>query len=318
MSSARHPSVDDVAWVFFDFTFLRRFLLAKGTTFQNLFGSIMQKAHGADFCLSGPWGASGDLKCDGYLTTQRMVFAAYAPKDFAKLSKATRKIVGDHAGARKHWSTLMDRWTLVHNEMDGLPAPLLKVLLLLAAKYPAPIVAHWGCEELRALLRPLTRDQLTDLFGKAPDRRSLSGVSQQDLKQVIDDLAATIESFQSPATEDLRAVPATKLAYNKLSNAVREFLALGRRHASKVDAFFEKHPDPELAARVVEGFKSRYVQLRQAAMTPDEIFSSLYEYAGGFDAAPRRALAAVAVLAYLFEACHIFERPATATGAPAS
>src|SRR5262245_52264738 len=79
---SRHSSVDDVSWVIFDHTFQSRSLKARGAEYQTLFNKIMSSAHGTDFAPTGTWGSKGDLTCDGYLHSHRMVFAVYAPKDF--------------------------------------------------------------------------------------------------------------------------------------------------------------------------------------------------------------------------------------------
>ena len=89
--STCHPSVHLVSWVHFDYGFRVRFMKARGTEFQTLFGDLMSKAYREDFAPSGTWGREGDLKCDGYLHSERIVFAVYAPKDFSKQSKAKRK-----------------------------------------------------------------------------------------------------------------------------------------------------------------------------------------------------------------------------------
>lgn len=114
----------------------------------------------------------------------------------------------------------------------------------------------------------------------------------------------------TPSSVDLREVPRQKIEYNKLSRSVRQWLATGRPHAGKVNTFFERHTDVDLADRVVRAFRRRYEELRDGpSRSPDELFALLDEYAGGGQLEPRIKLAAIAVVAYLFEACHIFERP---------
>jgi hypothetical protein len=320
-STGRHSSVDELAWAHFDVRLQREFLRARGNAFQSLFVRIMEKAHGSDFHPTRPWGATGDRKCDGYLASVRMVFALYAPKDFENLSRAKTKIRSDHTGALKHWKEFMDGWTLVHNDEDGLAPDLVQLLQRLQAKQQAVTVSQWGLDRLRSTILPLPMEQLHDLFGTVPTARDVTRVRQEDLKQVIDDLAVLIEFRDGSelSAEDLRPVPPGKVEYNRLGASAKELLAVGWRHSGRVRQFFDRHTDPLLGARVVSGFQTRYRQLREAGIVADALFGELQEFAiGTGDRTPRIQIAGLAVLAYLFEACHIFERPPAvkeATGA---
>lgn len=310
--AARHPTVDDVSWTVFEYTFRYRCLKARGTDYETLFCSIMSNVHGTDFSPAGTWGAQGDLKCDGYLHSHRMVFAVYAPKDFETLSKAKRKVRGDHAGAHRHWSEHMDFWTLVHNHDPELPAPMLLLLKQLENAKPKVKVREWGIETLRGILHGLTRPQLTAILGAAPDASDLGGMTQADVKRAVDDLSVLLEvpASGAPSDVDLRAVPLAKVQLNRLSNAAGALLNLGRRHSVRVHEYFEGHTDPNLADRVVATFRERYLERRASGEDPDAIFGDLTRFAGASHSDPRVKVAGLSVVAYLFEACHIFERPA--------
>ena len=310
--AARHPSVDDVSWAVFDYGFRYRCLKARGMEYESLFCAIMSSAHGHDFSPAGTWGAQGDLKCDGYLHSHRMIFAVYAPKDFETLSKAKRKVRGDHTGAHIHWAPHMDFWTLVHNCDPELPAPMLLLLKQLERAKPQAQVREWGIETLRAVLHGLTRAQLTAILGPVPDAADLVHVTQADVKRAVDDLAVLLDVAGTGALPivDLREVPFAKVRLNRLSNAADALLNLGRRHSVRVHEYFEGHTDPDLADRVVATFRDKYVERRGAGDDPDKIFGDLTTFAGVNRSDPRVRIAGYAVVSYLFEACHIFERPA--------
>lgn len=311
-----HGSVDPIAAVYFAYQLEIRYFKARGTAFQKLFTDLMQAAFGESFWATGTYGNVGDLKCDGYLKTERRIFAVYAPNDLSeRLAQAKKKVSGDHAGAQKHWRDHMDCWTLVHNGRDGLPAPLQKHLLELEALAPETAVCQWSFSELLGVAQRLTLAQLVAIFGPAPSKRDFAhAATQRDVAMVISDMATALEQGVLPApvesSVDLREVPQQKIEYNKLSRSVRQWLAVGRPHTAKVNMFFERHTDVDLADRVVRAFRRRYEDLRaDPSRSPDELFALLDEYAGGGHLEPRVKLAAVAVVAYLFEACHIFERP---------
>jgi hypothetical protein len=65
-----------------------------------------------------------------------------------------------------------------------------------------------------------------------------------------------------------------------------------------------------LGDNVAASFKREYEAYREVGMVPDLIFGKLQEFAGGSQrGTPRYEAAVLAVLAFLFEQCDIFESP---------
>ena len=80
--------------------------------------------------------------------------------------------------------------------------------------------------------------------------------------------------------------------------------------SDRVGKFLAGWPDPLFGTQVVWSFRLEYQALQHTGMLPDVIFQELLAFTGGLgtEATPRRG-AVLAVLAYLFEECEIFERP---------
>ncbi|HEX5271537.1 MAG TPA: ABC-three component system protein [Gemmataceae bacterium] len=109
---------------------------------------------------------------------------------------------------------------------------------------------------------------------------------------------------------DIRPVPPEKLTANGLSESVRLLLALGMTASDRVKAFFARYYDPTLGGRVAQAFRRQYESLRAEGLSADGIFAELQAFAGGQPPSlPQRQAAVLTVLAYLFEACDIYERP---------
>jgi hypothetical protein len=319
-----HPSVDQVSWKCFNAEFETRYRRARGTAFQDLFRKIMKRAHGDEFAEVRPHGSLGDYSCDGYLRTTRTVFACYAPKSTrSRPAQTVEKVRGDHRGALVHWKALMSEWRLVHNDDEGLPPHLVQLLEELRKVDHDVTVGDWNIDHVRSKVRGLRRDVLVELLGPQLSLRDLIGLSHSDVKAVVDDLSALIEHEPaSAAMSDVRQVPPTKLEFNHLSRATREFLQLGEQKSLVVQQYFERQTDPLLAGRVASRFQAKYTELRTQPLAPDDIFHEL-EMFSGYYRHPKHQMGALALLAYLFETCHIFERPPddhvneVAPGAPA-
>lgn len=301
-------SLDGFSSAWYDLTFRYKYSVAEGDEFQSLFVGVMERAHPGDFTKVQPWGNIGDKKCDGYLASERMVFGCYGPKEFSPLPRAVDKVRGDHAGAVLHWKPYMDAWTFVHNDHHGLPPDLLQTLEDLKGVDIAVTVTHWGLPELEIKVRGLNASDLVALFGAAPTGRDVMAVRQEDLRHVLPALAGALA--MAPVPLDLRPVPPQKLEFNQLSDQGRLFLTLGMQVSDRVRQFFDRW-EPGVGDRITAGFNARYQELRaDGTRSPDEILWSLYEFAGR-DAltSTREHSAVVALLAFLFEACEIFERP---------
>jgi len=107
-----------------------------------------------------------------------------------------------------------------------------------------------------------------------------------------------------------RPVSPEKLEYNQLSEDTGYFLRHGMIKSRVVRNYLDQHPDKELASRVTNAFRDEYGRLKQRESNADAIFYGLRAFAQGpFTQSTQTEGAVLAVLAYLFEECDIFENP---------
>jgi len=289
--------------------YVDRFRLAfhtqKGTAFQDWFVRVAGYAFGPDFEEVRPYGPYGDLKCDGRRISTGSVFQCYAP-DAMKEAELIAKVDEDFHGARGHWAGNMNEWVFVHNDGRGLPPNAVQHLDGLRKAHAPLQLATWSEPELLKLAMGLDLSQLQALFGPAASIAIVDRLVMSDLMPIIDALQR-----QEPNAGDPPLTPpsAEKLEKNELSEESGLFLRIGRRKSSLVDTFFRKSPRPDLGERIAEAFRMRYAELKALDLPADTIFKHLQDYAG-FNGEPKRQGAALAVLAYFFDSCDIFEDPA--------
>lgn len=294
--------MDEVSRAFYEVKFELAFLKRKADEFQDLFSTVMEKRHPCDFIRVRPWGNVGDRKNDGYLRTRRTLFQCYAPNEL-KAAECISKIMEDFEGALPFWEEHFDTWIFVHNSDIGLGPDVTKVLLDLDAAHPSIAVRPWGFEELRREAMELAERELAALLGPAPSRPGMIALGLEELVPILDQIARL-----APVDEpDLRPVPADKLERNLLSPAVRVLLRAGMSRADLVRKYFRMHGAQQ--DQVAESFRARYAALR-GTESPDNIFAELQRFAAGDRVAePGKQNAVLAVLAFFFEECDIFERP---------
>lgn len=282
------------------------FLESKGDGFQRLFEKLMSQAYPNDFMACRPWGNFGDRKNDGYLPSARILFQVYAPNELSA-AEAVKKISEDFDGAKEHWKQYFDEWTFVHNAPDSRLGPhVIEVLNKLRQGNPQIKIGHWGYEEMLAKFRQLSLEHLESWFGPSLTMEANVNLGYSDLIAVL----THISTASAPITSEVKAVSAGKIEANLLSQAVADFLKIGMQKSSLVAQFFNIWKNPTYGEQIAQAFKSKYMALRDRTpqLHPDEIFGQLETWAGGTaNTTPTHKAAVLAVLAYFFDKCEIFE-----------
>jgi len=297
--------MDQLASAFYGKDFEIRFLKSKGDAFQTFFEELMSRAYKADFMACRPWGNIGDKKNDGFLKSERRLFQVYAPNELTE-AKTIKKIKEDFAGALAHWRTHFDKWTFVHNAHDGLPHHVQELLLETERLNPGVKIDPWSLEELRNVFRRLELPDLQSWFNYIPPTAvDEANVGFEDIRIVLEDISAR----ELPQDRPVMSVDRGKLSANRLSSNVQVLLAAGMIKAPLVKEFFDEYHQPTYGERMAKAFQDRYTELRDSVppIHPNEIYDELQTWTGGDNTGHARQAAVLAVLAYFFERCNIFE-----------
>lgn len=293
---------------YYEKAFETSFLRAKGNAFQTFFETLMQYAHGGDFIACRPWGIQGDKKNDGFLKSERRLFQVYAPNELTE-AIAIKKISEDFSGAKKHWKKLFDKWTFVHNSVDGLPPHVINLLLQYEADNEGLSLDHWCFNEMREIFRLLSLDKMESWFGAAPTEETKAQLGFKELAVVLEKISGSAR----PSSDSVKAVPMGKIEANALSEDVTSLLTHGMAKTPLLQGFFETWHDPGYGERLAQAFREKYLELKDG-LPPNRIFDELHVWAGGnMKGSAAHEMAVLTVLAYYFERCDIFEAPLEAT-----
>jgi hypothetical protein len=285
--------------------FRLRFVESTGDSFQDLFSTIMEMRFPADFVRVRPWGNVGDRKNDGYLRSRRQLFQCYAPREMAR-AKCLNKISEDFAGALPHWRAHFDQWIFTHNDIKGVGPDVLRLLLELSDQHKPVAALHWGYTEILTEFKALEPTNCASLLGPAPGLKDVVHVRVSAVEHLLRHISLQPE----PLTIDVRPVPGKKLQHNQLSDAAGTLLKAGMTRAEVVRKYLRGLADQTRSDRVAAAFRSHYEDLKRDGLPPDDIFVALQRFvAGNSPPNPANQAATLAILAYFFEACEIFERP---------
>lgn len=303
--------MEELTAAYYEVTFRLRYIQSKGDTFQDFFSTIMEMRYPGNFVRVRPWGKLGDRKNDGYLASKRQLFQCYAPREM-DLATCKTKVTEDFTKALPYWKDYFDQWLFAHNDIDGLAADVLKLLLDLSAKHAPVTASQWGYNELRQEFKQLSYVDVTTLLGPAPGRKDVIDLRLEDVKRLLEHIALQPE----PLIIDVKEVPADKLEYNQLSQASGTLLKAGMARSEVVKKYLRGLADPTRYDRTAAAFQLRYQELKKKGLPPDDIFARLQMFVAGENvASPSHQAATLAILAFFFEACEIFERPPELMGA---
>jgi hypothetical protein len=282
---------------------------AYATAFQDFFSTVMEKLHGDDFVRVRPLGSLGDKGCDGYLCSNGQVFQCYGKLEDAPVNAASivKKLGGDYGLAASHLVAIMKEWHFAHNLVNGLPTEAVLKIEAMKAAFPQHRFGTIGPTGLEERVFKLSEVHLFDLLGPVATAEDSRNLRMDEVRDLVDALISSIDAGLV-ATGEIRPVPRDKFVFNKLPQHWCGLITAASQNAPYVKQYFDQHPKPETGENVAKVFAERYRGLRQENLVPGSIMDRLYEQITGMGSvSAQRHVAAQALLAYLFDACDIFE-----------
>lgn len=298
--------MDNVSRAFYEVLFDNKFLRLKGIAFQDFVCDILERRYsGGDFIRVRPWGKIGDRKNDGYIASRRMLLQMYAPNEMT-VQKTIQKMEEDYTEAVPYWKKFFDIWTFVHNSREGLGPEQTKKLLELNSMHTNIRCIPWGFPEIRKEIFQLSDPDLVSLLGQAPSRFSMVNLRSVEIEAVI----KALPGINQPIDVPIKPIRGDKIKTNLLPNSVAILLKAGMEGANKVEWYLDKQLDKTLGDKIAQSLHTEYLRFKDLGDSPGDIFAGLMEYVGGtLRGNSERESAILAVLAFYFEQCDIFEEP---------
>ena len=296
--------MDAVSQAYYRQQFEYAFLDRNGVAFQDWFADLAGYAFGTDFEMIRPYGKEGDWKCDGRLPHSGTYFQCYAPQNITA-EAVINKVDADLSGALAKWGDRVKKWVFVHNDKRGVPPQVADHIDKLRNMHPKIDIEIWVKPQLFELFETMSISAREQLFGPAPSLSALQDLTMPDLQPIVDALE---QRDPEPGATMSPPPSVRKLEKNALSEDAATLLRSGRRKVHLVEHYLTNHIYVELGERIAEAFRLRYTKLRTLDLSADQIFGHLQQYAG-MNGPPKRQVAALAILAYFFDICDIFEDP---------
>jgi len=153
----------------------------------------------------------------------------------------------------------------------------------------------------------LSEDCLFGLLGPVATAEDSRNLRMDEVRDLVDALMRSIDAGPGTVGE-IKPVPREKLVFNALPHHWCGLIAAASQNAPYLRQYFDQHPKPETGEDIAKAFAERYTSLKQENLLPGPIMDRLYEHITGVGSvSAQRQVAAQAILAYLFDACDIFE-----------
>jgi hypothetical protein len=162
------------------------------------------------------------------------------------------------------------------------------------ASYPATMLLDWKTRRERDYAEAMSR--------------SISDVGFAELEVAAKSLLVSRPHSGIPSL--VTVPPQEKVEKNGLGPASVMLLSMGSAKSKEVaDVLVQAAQlDPEFPERLSGGFIERYRKAKTAGLSGDEIFTELYDWAGGGGMDKAREAAGLCIVAHLFIICDIFEK----------
>lgn len=285
------------------------------TAFQDFFSTVMERTH-CDFVRVRPFGSVGDKGCDGYKASTGQVFQCFGKLEDAavNVAKLVSKMQDDYALASAHLKQIMKQWHFAHNLVDGLPIDAVTQFEAMKKANPTHGFGLISPVSLEGQVLSLSPADLLELLGPAATAEDTGNLRMEEVRDLVKVLMSTIDETEVRADE-VRPVPADKLEFNDLPQHWVQLISAASKNEQYVRQYFAQHPNPETGNIVATVFANRYRSLKLEHLTPGLIMDRLYEEITGIGTVTAaRQVAAQALLAYLFDACEIFEEDPAKVG----
>lgn len=280
-----------------------------GVAFQDFFGDIVDRVHGSDYVRVRAFGSLGDDGCDGYLQSSGRVYQCYGKGQDSglKVKDLLGKVEEDYGKAKTKLASIMKEWTFVHNLHDGVPVQLPVKIEELRAANPEHVFSQAGPPAFWSWIARMARADIEDVLGPAPGLAERTTLDLVEVSQLLEALLVRMDDVPVVDTAPV-LVPSDKLERNSIDGVWRFILVQSLPLSRDVRSYIDEQPRPELGPAVAEALSRRYVDLKSQELSPSDILAQLYDdIVGVGSASAKRRIAGQALMAYLFEACDIFE-----------
>ncbi len=299
--------------------FQNRVLVASAQRYEDLFVAVMTKRY-PGFRPVKPHGNKGDEANDGYIRGDGKFYQAYAPESpDDKVTDAVSKATSNFRRLREKWNdeTTIREYRFVFNDKFKGAYPVIEhALATMKKKHDLEECEPFLAKDLANEFAQLAPDDQAEIIGGViPRSEFIENISFAALTGVLQHL---VDNRRPLSTSAAPVVPdfAEKIKWNDIDVAA-SFLINGSYQEGAVDDYFNRHGD-YARSDIRNLLHDAYNEIRQSTVesplpdtrTGDQVFFQLLDSLVPKPSGQAQD-AAIALIAFFFETCDVFEEPGT-------
>jgi hypothetical protein len=284
---------------------------ANGNAFQDFVARFLGAIYGDDFVPIKTQGNKGDEGLDGFLLSGSVMYQCYGAENGKnkKSSNVETKMVADYDKALKAGG--LKGWKFTHNMISGLTTSMLKTFKALVERGETDgvDVKLFGIEGFKKALAGLSEDIKMELLGFVEAEQVDLELLPAALEELIGELVSKFETSMDGAATTW-VIYEKKLEHNAIPGPWQHKLKSYYQFSEVVTDLVSGYDSAEGVNAISEGFRNIYLQLELQDLAASEILFDIHEKIMGNVTAKSneyRDIAALALMATMFETCVIFK-----------
>lgn len=300
-----------------DLTIQRAFFKVKvmrlfGQSYEDFFSDVMQYKD-SEFRRVKAQGSKGDGGNDGFQHVSGTYYQVYAP-EHVDSKEAIKKINRDVARIFAVWHPLLacKKFVFVLNDgYKGAPNEVEQELIKIKSRYCLSESKSYLCHHLEEDFFSLADEKRAMLVGTVPTDYSIGNIKLELLSDTIHYMCKNLKAIQ-PDKEHLSAPDFIhKLEFNCIPSREARLLEEADFQNDIVEQYFSIHPGKREMVRDILSsiYQEAYNCFKES--TPDAAKGRFWFVEGSVNPSQKKVIqdCALALMAYFFASCDIFEEP---------
>ncbi|MBX7044735.1 MAG: hypothetical protein K1X86_02770 [Ignavibacteria bacterium] len=282
-----------------------------GKTYEDFFTKIMIYKY-PGFNKIDPKGRIGDGGNDGFMSEEGIYYQVYSPKEITDttITKAKEKLVEDFNKLFANWNNktkIKEFYYCINDKFNGIGKDVYEELNKLQKANPEIIFNIFLPKDLEKILFDLSEDQIMMVIGQVHVPDFTNEIIDN---AALNDLITSLMNNNVPINPD-KLIPtpdfSEKITLNSLDEKVQAFLIIGNSYANSVEDYF-RYQNKDGKIILQNYFNSFYLELKNNITDNNLIFWKMYYHLLSLSSQNINH-PIMAILAYYFEFCDIFEPP---------
>lgn len=297
--------------------FRNRVLEADGQRYQDLFVRVMTKRN-KEFRPIKPQGREGgDEGNDGYVPNMGRYYQVYAPeKPDTKIADAVRKAESDFWRIKEKWertAPVQEYYFVFNDKYKGAYPKIEHALARMKQENNLKVSEPFLAKDLEREFFELSEDDMMDVLGCVIPRSEHIEDIDYPIFTVI--LQHILDNYERSPISDSLVLPdyEEKIRFNRISKGVESLFNHGSYQRKVIEQYFErngKFSRFDVRDRLVTVYQESKEQISGYALDEggDHIF---FKMLNTIVQDGKRSVqdAAIALIAFFFETCDVFEEP---------